>query len=68
MSFFSTDCMEWNYLTPATEEMATKAKLAKGRFTGDPSNEFEHMENKKKKAGEGDEIAAEEESVSSKRT
>ena len=42
--------------------MKTKAKLAKGRFTGDPSYEFEHVDIKK--SGEGDEAVEEEESVS----
>ena len=42
--------------------MKTKAKLAKGRFTGDPSYEFEHVEIKKN--GEGEEATEEEETVS----
>ena len=42
--------------------MRQKAKLAKGRFTGDPSYEFEHVE--VKKIGEGDEQTEEEETVS----
>ena len=41
--------------------MKQKAKLAKGRFTGDPSFEFEHVE--VKKSGEGDEATEEEETV-----
>ena len=42
--------------------MKQKAKLAKGRFTGDPSYEFEHIEIKK--IGEGEEATEEEETVS----
>ena len=49
-------------MPPATEEMKQKAKLARGRFTGDPSFEFEHTEIKK--VGEGDELTEEEETVS----
>jgi len=41
--------------------MREKAKLAKGRFTGDPSFEFEHTEIKK--IGEGDDATEEEETV-----
>lgn len=49
-------------MPPATKEVKEKAKLAKGRFTGDPSHEFEHVEIKKV-PGEGDEIHEEEETV-----
>jgi radial spoke head protein 9 len=41
--------------------MKEQSKLAKGRFTGDPSYEFEHVE--MKKADDGEE-AVEEETVS----
>ena len=57
----SKDCVHWGLLPPATEEMKAKAKLAKGRFTGDPSYEFEHVEIKK--IGEGEEAVEEEETV-----
>ena len=43
--------------------MRKQAKLAKGRFTGDPSYEYEHVEIKKI-YGEGDEVQEEEETVS----
>ena len=59
---YSKDCVHWGLLPPATEEMKAKAKLAKGRFTGDPSYEFEHIDIKK--SGEGEETVEEEESVS----
>lgn len=42
--------------------MKAKAKLAKGRFTGDPSHEIEHVEIKK--SGEGPDATEEEEIVS----
>lgn len=41
--------------------MRDTCKLAKGRFTGDPSYEFEHTE--MKKVGEGEEATEEEETV-----
>jgi len=61
---YSKDCVHWGLLPPATEEMKQKAKLAKGRFTGDPSYEFEHIE--VKKVGEGDEMTEEEETITIK--
>ena len=42
--------------------MKQKSKLAKGRFTGDPSYEFEHIE--MKKVGDGDDQTEEEETAS----
>ena len=62
MSSSSKDCVHWGLLPPATDEMKEKAHLAKGRFTGDPSFEFEHTEIKK--VGEGEEQSEEEETVS----
>ncbi len=59
---FSKDCVSWGLLPPATEAMKEQAKLAKGRFTGDASYEFEHVETKK--IGEGEEATEEEETVS----
>ena len=59
---FSKDCVHWGLLPPATDEMKEKAHLAKGRFTGDPSFEFEHTE--VKRVGEGEEQTEEEETVS----
>lgn len=41
--------------------MREQSKLAKGRFTGDPSYEFEHTETKK--VGEGEDATEEEETV-----
>ena len=59
----SKDCITWALLPPATEAMRKQAKLAKGRFTGDPSYEYEHVEIKKI-YGEGDEVQEEEDTVS----
>lgn len=53
--------MNWGLLPPATKQMREQSKLAKGRFTGDPSFEFEHVETKK--VGEGEEATEEEETV-----
>ena len=44
--------------------MRDQSKLAKGRFTGDPSYEFEHVETKK--VGEGEDQTEEEETVRNK--
>jgi len=63
-TLYSKDCAQWGLLPPATEEMKEKAHLAKGRFTGDPSFEFEHTEIKK--VGEGDEQTDEEEMIAIK--
>lgn len=61
MTNFSKDCIHWHLLPQATEAMKAQAKLAKGRFTGDPSHDFEHTEIKK--IGDGDDAAEEEETV-----
>lgn len=61
-NYFSKDCVNWGLLPPATKAMRDQSKLAKGRFTGDPSYEFEHTESKK--VGEGEDAQEEEETVS----
>jgi radial spoke head protein 9 len=61
-ALYSKDCMHWGLLPPATSEIREKARLIRGRFTGDPSHEFERVEIKKV-PGEGDEIHEEEETV-----
>ncbi|KAK3597405.1 hypothetical protein CHS0354_040135 [Potamilus streckersoni] len=63
-TFYSKDCIHWGLLPPATRQMRDTSKLAKGRFTGDPSFEFEHSETKK--VGEGEETAEEEETINIK--
>lgn len=40
----SLNCVEWSLLPPATEEMVAQAEQLKGRFQGDPSFEYEHIE------------------------
>lgn len=63
-TFYSKDCVHWALLPPATEAMKTQSKLAKGRFTGDPSYEYEHVTTKK--VGEGEEATEEEETITIK--
>lgn len=63
-TYYSKDCVRWGLLTPATEESIKLAKVCKGRFTGDPSYEFEHTEIKK--SGEGDDATEEEETITVK--
>ncbi len=54
--------MDWHLLPPATESMiADVALAAQGRFTGDPSHEYEHTEMRIK--GEGDDATEEEVTV-----
>merc|ERR1712165_691899 len=60
-TLYSNDCISWGLLPVATDAVKQQAKLAKGRFTGDPSFEFEHVE--VKKIGEGDDATEEEETV-----
>uniref|UniRef100_A0A1I8GUU3 Radial spoke head protein 9 homolog n=2 Tax=Macrostomum lignano TaxID=282301 RepID=A0A1I8GUU3_9PLAT len=64
-ALYSKDCMEWGVLPVATPEIKAKAALARGRFTGDPSHDFEHVE-VKRIPGEGDEIHEEEETITIK--
>ncbi|XP_013422186.1 radial spoke head protein 9 homolog [Lingula anatina] len=61
-TLYSKDCVNWNLLPPATDAMKKTSRLAKGRFTGDPSYEFEHVE-VKKTYGENDEVQEEEETI-----
>lgn len=64
-TFYSKDCVRWGLLPPATEAMRFQASLVKGRFTGDPSFEYEHTEIKKI-PGDGDEVVEEEETITVK--
>lgn len=63
-TYYSKDCVNWGHLPPATKQMREQSKLAKGRFTGDPSFEFEHVETKK--VGEGEDATEEEETITIK--
>ncbi|MBN3322303.1 RSPH9 protein, partial [Atractosteus spatula] len=57
-TLYSLNCMDWHLLPPATDTMITEISVVKGRFMGDPSYEYEHIETKK--LGEGDEAVEEE--------
>ncbi|XP_018551686.1 LOW QUALITY PROTEIN: radial spoke head protein 9 homolog [Lates calcarifer] len=62
-NLYSFNCMDWFLLPPATDSMIDEvSRAAKGRFTGDPSYVYEHLEIRRQ--GEGDE--AEEEEVVTK--
>lgn len=51
-NLYSFNCMDWYLLPPATEAMCKEvSEAAKGRFIGDPSYVYEHVEMKRK--GEG---------------
>ena len=41
---FSLDCIKWGLMPNPNEETRRKCALIKGRFTGDPSHEYEHSE------------------------
>ncbi|XP_062953205.1 radial spoke head protein 9 homolog isoform X2 [Cynocephalus volans] len=51
-TLYSLNCTEWSLLPPATEEMVVQTSVVKGRFTGDPSHEYEHTELQKVNDGE----------------
>ncbi len=57
----SHDCIRWKLLNPPNQEYFEKLKDCKGRFTGDPSHEFECK--KYKVVGEGEAEHLEEETV-----
>ena len=59
---FSNDCLRWKLLNPPAEENIQKLDSCKGRFTGDPTHEFECK--KFRIVGEGDEEHIEEDIVS----
>ncbi|XP_074658972.1 radial spoke head protein 9 homolog [Tubulanus polymorphus] len=63
-TFYSKDCTKWGLLAPATQAMREQSKLAKGRFIGDPSYEYEHTEIKK--TADGEETQEEEETITIK--
>lgn len=56
---YSHDCVKWKLLNPATEEHLEKLANCRGRFTGDPSHEFECKTVKLVGSGE-DEVIEEE--------
>nr|XP_020479338.1 radial spoke head protein 9 homolog isoform X2 [Monopterus albus] len=62
-NLYSFNCMDWFLLPLATDSMIEQvSKAAKGRFIGDPSHVYEHLEIHKQ--GEGDK--AEEEGIVTK--
>jgi radial spoke head protein 9 len=40
-SLYSHDCVRWRLLNPPTEDHLNLLDICKGRFTGDPSNEYD---------------------------
>ncbi|XP_031565996.1 radial spoke head protein 9 homolog [Actinia tenebrosa] len=43
-SLYSQDCIHWGMLPVVTARMRNECSFVKGRFTGDPSYEYEHTE------------------------
>ena len=41
ISNLSKDCINWNMLSPPNDEAREFAQMCQGRFTGDPSHDFE---------------------------
>jgi radial spoke head protein 9 len=37
----SKDCINWNMLTPPSNEAKDLVEICQGRFTGDPSHDFQ---------------------------
>jgi len=58
-TLYSHDCIRWKLINPATEESIEKLDTCRGRFTGDPSHEFECK--KFKVVGDGDDERIDEE-------
>lgn len=62
--FHSLDCVHWGLLPVVTESMRHNCSFVKGRFTGDPSYEYEHTETKKAEGADGEKLdGAEEENI-----
>jgi len=62
--FGSQDCVHWGLLPVVTESMRHNCSFVKGRFTGDPSYEYEHTETKAVENQDGDKVdGAEEENI-----
>ena len=60
----SQDCVHWGLLPVVTESMRHNSSFVKGRFTGDPSYEYEHTETKRVESQDGDRVeGAEEENI-----
>jgi len=63
-TLYSLDCVTWGLLPEATQAMRDQCSLVKGRFLGDPSYEYEHMEIKR--IGEGEDAQEEENAITIK--
>ena len=60
----SQDCVHWGLLPVVPESMRHNSSFVKGRFTGDPSYEYEHTEIKRVENQDGDRVeGAEEENI-----
>ncbi|XP_071962347.1 radial spoke head protein 9 homolog [Antedon mediterranea] len=60
-TLYSSDCLTWGLLPHATTAMREQCSVVKGRFIGDPSHEYEHIEIKR--IGEGDDATEEENTI-----
>ncbi|NP_001171789.1 radial spoke head 9 homolog-like [Saccoglossus kowalevskii] len=63
-TLYSTDCVTWSLVPQATTAMKEQCSVVKGRFTGDPSYEYEHTEIKR--IGEGEDAQEEENTITIK--
>lgn len=52
LSLYSQDCIQWSLLPHADQGLKHKSSLLRGRFTGDPS--FEYETTVTHRVGEGD--------------
>ena len=52
---YSLDCNKWALLPIATDELKILCSRIKGRFAGDPSYEYEHVEIRKVPGENGEE-------------
>jgi len=55
---YSLNCLDWLLLQDASEDSMTKSEVIRGRFIGDPSYEYEHVD--VQRIGEGDDAHDEE--------
>ncbi|XP_072051566.1 radial spoke head protein 9 homolog [Amphiura filiformis] len=60
-TLYSLDCVTWGLLPQATQAIREQCSVVKGRFIGDPSHEYEHIEIKR--IGEGDDATEEENTI-----
>lgn len=60
-TLYSIDCVTWGLLPQATQAIREQCSVVKGRFLGDPSHEYEHVEIKR--IGEGEDATEEESNI-----